>query len=152
MMHPVAGDQFLASTGRRFLSILYEMVFLFSILLFLAVFVTIFEYFVGFIPSRQHSVIVSLTGWHSFLAQLFFLITTGFYYTYCWYMSGQTLAMKSWRIKLVCRDGHKLTKSRLWARYFLVFALFPINFFWVFFDKDRQFLHDRWCKTMLILV
>lgn len=141
-----------ASVGRCFLSILYELLFLSSVLVALAICSTVLEYLFGVVPTHGSLHLVPLADWASLSLQLVFLFVVGFYYTYCWHKSGQTLAMKSWRIRLVCRNGDELTWKRLWMRYFIVFMTFPVNFIWFLVDKDRLFLHDRWCKTMLISV
>lgn len=101
------------------------------------------------------------------------------YFGYCWVKSGQTPAMKTWRIKLQRADGGKLDWQRAGVRFGIALLLFvgvPILSFlawqrvsgetrialwlslawwllpllWPLFDPERQFLHDRLAGTRLI--
>ncbi|MDP3785569.1 MAG: RDD family protein [Undibacterium sp.] len=99
----------------------------------------------------------------------------GLYFIYFWRRSGQTLAMQTWRIKLVNSDGGQVPVSKAVLRYCLAWMwFFPgivissqinlpngqkflpiiIGFVaWaatVYFNKDRQFLHDLIAKTRLV--
>ncbi|MDQ1918860.1 RDD family protein [Massilia pseudoviolaceinigra] len=103
-------------------------------------------------------------------------LVPGAYFIYSWTGSGHTLAMKTWRIKLV-KVGHASVPFKAAAvRYLLgwgwvlpaliicwrfhltskteVASALAINIVaWamtVFLDKDRQFLHDRLAGTRLI--
>ncbi|NHZ63455.1 RDD family protein [Massilia genomosp. 1] len=103
-------------------------------------------------------------------------LVPGAYFIYSWTGSGHTLAMKTWRIKLV-KVGHATVPLKAAVvRYLLgwgwvlpalvicwrfhltgksqVASALAINIVaWgmtVFLDKDRQFLHDRLAGTRLI--
>jgi uncharacterized RDD family membrane protein YckC len=52
------------------------------------------------------------------------LVAVGVYFVYCWVRAGQTLAMKSWRLRLVDRDGRLLRPGRAVLRYLLAWTLF----------------------------
>jgi len=63
--------------------------------------------------------------------------------------------MKTWRIRLVTRDGLALRPSRALLRYLLVWltlALGGMGIVWALVDRDRQFLHDRLAGTRLVMV
>lgn len=93
------------------------------------------------------------TGWKHIVFQLFLLGVVFAYFSLFWLRSGQTLAMKTWRIKLVDRDGALLTLPRAALRFVLALfglACFGITIVWALFDRDRQFLHDRLANTRLI--
>ena len=107
--------------------------------------------------------------------QLLLFLAIGVYFLLCW-RGGQTLPMKTWDIQLVDRNGGRPPLGKLVLRYLLlwplplvaallvqgasiltgytstdlliVFAPFSI-FIWTWFDKDRQFLHDRLAGTRL---
>lgn len=110
--------------------------------------------------------------------KLFLFLVTGAYFTWCWTNTGHTLAMKTWRIKLI-KPGHaRLPWRAAIARYLLawgwfapaliVCALFGLHargqiavalaigvLAWALtalLDKDRQFLHDRLAGTRLVTV
>jgi uncharacterized RDD family membrane protein YckC len=106
---------------------------------------------------------------------LFFVL--GVYFVWFWTHSGQTLAMKTWRIRLVTREGHAVTTKRAIGRYLLAWgwilpglatawllgaknwflALIPAAnmILWaltIYLDPQRQFLHDRIAGTRVVRV
>jgi uncharacterized RDD family membrane protein YckC len=122
--------------------------------------------------SRQSGAIYiqrGLSAWVFFVA--------GIYFTWFWSHGGQTLAMKTWRIRLVTTDGQSLNMRRAAGRYLLawlwvlpglilastlgaqawmlILVPFANAALWalaIYFDPERQFLHDRLCGTRLINV
>lgn len=85
--------------------------------------------------------------------QSYLLLTLGAYFTWFWTHGGRTLAMKTWRLRLVAADGGPVTPRQAMLRF--LFALlglscFGIGILWAWFDADRQFLHDRLAGTRLI--
>ncbi|MDP1897905.1 MAG: RDD family protein, partial [Sulfurimicrobium sp.] len=66
---------------------------------------------------------------------------------------GQTLAMKTWHLRLVSADGAPLTRRRAILRFALALpsTLLGIGILWALFDRERLFLHDRLAKTKIIL-
>ena len=85
--------------------------------------------------------------------QLYLLGVCGAYFTYCWTHNGQTLPMKTWRIRVVTADGGALNAREAVLRY--VFALLGAalaggGFWWALADRESQFLHDRLAGTRLI--
>jgi uncharacterized RDD family membrane protein YckC len=95
------------------------------------------------------------TGWRHHAFQLYLLGILFAYFSAFWLRSGQTLAMKTWRIRLVNRNGGPITFNQAVLRFFL--ALFGLllagaGFWWALFDRDRQFLHDRIVGTRLVRV
>jgi uncharacterized RDD family membrane protein YckC len=95
------------------------------------------------------------SGWVRHVFQLYLLGILFAYFSAFWLRSGQTLAMKTWRIRLVNADGGTLTFSQALLRFFLALLgllLAGAGFWWALFDRDRQFLHDRIAGTRLIRV
>lgn len=85
--------------------------------------------------------------------QMFLLGVVFAYFSTFWLRSGQTLAMKTWRIKLVDREGALITLPHAALRFVLALlglSLGGVSIVWALFDPDRQFLHDRLAKTRLI--
>ncbi len=61
--------------------------------------------------------------------------------------------MKTWRIRLVSKDGHRtLSPGAALLRFIYAFLLVPttIGIFWALLDRDRQFLHDRLAGSLLL--
>ena len=95
------------------------------------------------------------TGWRHYLFQVYILGVLFAYFSAFWLRSGQTLAMKTWRIRLVNPDGTRLTLRQAALRFVIALLgllLAGIGFWWALFDRDRQFLHDRIVGTRLIRV
>jgi uncharacterized RDD family membrane protein YckC len=95
------------------------------------------------------------TGWRHLVFQLYLTAVLFAYFSAFWLRSGQTLAMKTWRIRLVSLNGDPLTLNQAALRF--VLALFGLllagaGFWWALFDRDGQFLHDRIAGTRLVRV
>lgn len=89
------------------------------------------------------------------LHQVYLVLLVGIYFTWQWTRGGQTLPMRTWRLKLVTREGNPVTWGQGVRRF--VFALAGTvfcggGFVWALFDRDRQFLHDRLARTKIIYV
>jgi uncharacterized RDD family membrane protein YckC len=107
--------------------------------------------------------------------QIWLFLVIGAYFTFLWCRSGQTLAMKTWRIRVVSADGSKLGLRQAALRYLLAWMwwmpglmidyLFGLKAWpsvlvvvvgalcWLAAtvrDEQRQFLHDRLAGTRLI--
>jgi uncharacterized RDD family membrane protein YckC len=87
------------------------------------------------------------------LFQVYLAAVAGFYFTWQWVRSGQTLAMKTWRLRLTARDGGPVTVRQAWARYFAALAgvaFFGLTFLWALIDREGLFLHDRIAATRVV--
>jgi uncharacterized RDD family membrane protein YckC len=94
-------------------------------------------------------------GYKRYALQGFLWLTTGVYFMWCWRKTGQTLATKTWKIKLVNQQNITLGTQQAFIRYALSSASLlacGVGFFWSLFDKDGLFLHDRLLKTRFIEV
>lgn len=93
--------------------------------------------------------------WQRHLFQFYILGVLFAYFSAFWLRSGQTLAMKTWRIRLVREDGGRPTLRQAAIRFAVAvpgLLLAGIGLAWAFFDADRQFLHDRVAGTRLVRV
>ncbi|MFZ6775408.1 RDD family protein [Undibacterium sp. Ji83W] len=147
---------------RRLICMVYEAMLLFGI-----VFVSGFIFDV--ITQSRHALMLR----HA--RQFWLFVVIGTYFVFCWSRSGQTLAMQTWRIKVVDLDGGKLPVIKATVRYCLAWMWFlpamALDYqlglkewqmagiviagmlAWAYtarFDKQGQFLHDRLAKTRLI--
>ena len=148
---------------RRMAAFMYEGVLLFGI-----VFVTGLVFGVA---THQTSG-MKLRG--AFLAVLFFVV--GLYFIGLWIRTGQTLAMKTWHLRLLTDRGLPLTPRRALARYLASYiwfipalvlagslklpnawAIFGLVAGWValyalsaLLHPRRQFWHDALCHTAIV--
>ncbi len=87
------------------------------------------------------------------LFRLLALVALAAYFVYCWSHGGQTLPMKTWRLRLVMASGDALKVRDAWRRFVFAVpsvAVCGMGYLWALFDRDRQFLHDRLAGTRLI--
>lgn len=87
------------------------------------------------------------------LFQAWICLVLGAYFVYCWTRSGQTLAMKTWRIRVVRQDGGPVDIRRAIVRYVIALIgtlLVGVTFWWALLDRSRLFLHDRLSGTKLV--
>ena len=112
------------------------------------------------------------------LQSLFLLLVLALYFGWCWLRSGQTLALKTWRMRLVLPDGRPLDMraaclrfvlglllylpllaTSVWWFYqrqqalpyvLLMLALWLVHWGWALVDGERQLLLDRLAGTRLI--
>lgn len=95
------------------------------------------------------------TGWRHYVFQVYLIGVLFAYFSAFWLRSGQTLAMKTWRIRLVDLDGGRPTLRQSALRFVVALIgllLAGAGFWWALFDRDRQFLHDRIAGTRLVRV
>ncbi len=86
--------------------------------------------------------------------QSYLLLVCAGYFAWFWTHGGQTLAMKTWRLRVVSRDGSDLAAGRALLRFAAAIpalGLAGIGVLWALFDRDRQFLHDRLAGTRLVM-
>lgn len=94
----------------------------------------------------------STGGLRRHLLQGWVLLVVGAYLVGFWTRGGQTLAMKTWRIRLQSADGGAVSLASAVRRYFLALlgaAALGAGFLWALVDRDGQFLHDRLAGTRL---
>ena len=163
MEHTMTSDISLVapSLRRRMACWIYEGLLLFGVV-FLA------GYLFSTLSQSRHA----LDNRHGLQAFLFLII--GLYFTWFGH-KGQTLAMKTWRIRVVDVRGQALTQKRAFLRYVLswvwfippLLALAPLDLTggeilvlclgWILvwallsrFQTQQQFWHDVWAGTRLI--
>ena len=87
------------------------------------------------------------------MLQFWVLAVAGGYFAWFWTHGGQTLPMKTWKLKLVRFDGAPVSLGRALHRYVIAvlgFFALGLGFLWALVDRDRQFLHDRLAGTALV--
>jgi uncharacterized RDD family membrane protein YckC len=95
-------------------------------------------------------------SWLGVLELLHIFILFGGYFVWFWCRHGQTLAMQTWRLKVVsAADGRNPSWRRALLRYVLSWpsvSLCGVGLLWALLDDDRQFLHDRLAGTRVVLI
>ena len=151
------------SLRRRLAAFVYEGVLLFGV-------VMIGGWLYDTLTQHRHAM-QGRTGLQAFL-----FLLLGIYFVWFWTHGGQTVAMKTWHIRLVDANGRALGQPRAFARYALAWLWFvPAlaaaryvgpNSAWAIFalmtvgvaayallaltNPQRQFLHDLICGTRLV--
>ncbi len=151
------------SIARRLAAFLYEGALLFGIVWLVA-----FVY--GVVTDQRHALKGALG------LQLTLFVVLGLYFIYFWSRQGQTLAMRTWRLRLLAADGRPPRAGRAALRYLLAWLWFlpalaivglsGLTGGGVIFAvvvagalayaalarlrADRQFLHDVACGTRII--
>jgi uncharacterized RDD family membrane protein YckC len=97
------------------------------------------------------------------------------YFTWSWSQGRATLAQKTWRLRVVDRNGDWVSIRTALARYLACWVgpalagiaylvqhpqghgahaawLVTLNFLWALLDRDRQYLHDRIAGTRIVTV
>jgi len=93
-------------------------------------------------------------GWRRHVLQGWIVLVSGAYFVWFWTHGGRTLAMKTWRIRLIAEDGGPVGTARATHRFAVaLLGLFAAGagFAWALIDRERQFLHDRLSGTRLIV-
>ncbi|MDR7331426.1 RDD family protein [Roseateles asaccharophilus] len=141
-----------AGLARRFAAFIYEGVLLFAVLFFAC--------FLYVVLTRQKDALFGAPGY------VFAFVVPAAYFLYFWTRTGQTLALKTWHLRVVDMHGRPLGMARAFARYVLSWLwLLPGLSLWLFgvrgglltaglvawiaiytllarLHPQRQFLHD----------
>ncbi len=85
-------------------------------------------------------------------ASLFYIICF-LYYSHSWRRGGQTVGMKSWRIKVISEYKPEVTLSQCMLRsaigFFSILAA-GLGFLWMLFNKKQQTWHDKASMTRVV--
>lgn len=144
---PTAGGRIpveLAGLRRRIASMVYEVLLLAGILALTFM-----------VPNLVLGVLFasSMPGW---VMWIHVVLVLGAYFVWYWTRQGQTLAMQTWRLRIVnAADGCSPRAATAWLRYALCWPslwFFGIGVLWALVDRDRQFLHDRLAGTRIVLL
>lgn len=148
---------------RRMACFVYEGVLLFGV-------VMVAGLFYGIVTRQTHA----LVGTDGLRASIFVVLAV--YFVYFWTRSGQTLAMQTWHIRLVTREGQPVRPLRALCRYMLAWLWFvpALAAVWMtgltggwpttgalvagvltyaglsWLHPQRQFWHDAACGTRLV--
>lgn len=162
-MKPAADPRRAPPLRRRLAAFVYEGMLLFGVIMAAGI-------VYGVATDQRHALQGSLG------LQIFMFAVLGLYFGWFWVRQGQTLAMRTWRMKLVTADGQPLGWGRALLRYLLAWlwflpALAALGIAGLkgagpafgaitagvltygalsFLHPQRQFLHDAICGTRLV--
>ncbi len=74
------------------------------------------------------------------------------FYGWFWTHGGQTLGMRSWKVRIITSDGADLTWQRAFIRFtitVLTWLPFGVGFWWQYLAKDRLSWADKMSGTRL---
>lgn len=151
------------SLRRRMAAFVYEGVLLFGVLMVAGL-------LYGLVTQQRHA----LVGMHGLQAFLF--VVLGLYFAGFWSHGGQTVAMKTWHIRVLTKDGRPVPAGRAVLRYLWSWLWFLPALAWSWaagvrsggmvalalalgvlvyalssrFNKQRQFWHDLLSGTKLV--
>ena len=134
-----------ATLFRRLAALVYDL-FIVVAILFLgsAIGITIAVIVAGETAVTEENVLVENPVFFGWL-----LFCWCYYYYYCWIKTGQTLAMKTWRMKLITVSGEPLKLQQALIRFFLGFCGFS-NLTAIL--PSRWTLHDSLSKTRIVVL
>jgi uncharacterized RDD family membrane protein YckC len=87
------------------------------------------------------------------ILQIYLLFVCATYFVWFWLHGGQTLPMKTWKIRLLTRTGKPAGLGQGILRFLTALvgiACAGFGLLWALWDRDRQFLHDRISGTRLV--
>jgi uncharacterized RDD family membrane protein YckC len=148
---------------RRLACFVYEGVLLFGVVMAAGL-------VYGIVTQQRHALVGALG------LRIFLFLVLGAYFVWFWSRGGQTLAMQTWRIRLVTRRGEPVSRRRALCRYLLAWLWFVpalaaleltgLRGAWPAFaaivtgvlayaalawlHPDRQYWHDAVCGTRLV--
>ncbi|QMU62734.1 MAG: RDD family protein [Gammaproteobacteria bacterium] len=125
---------------RRFSAILYDS-FLLLTALFIASFVIVIP--TGIKPEDPYF----------FLFQAYIFLIAYLFFAWFWTRGGQTLGMRTWKMKVVNHDGTKISYETALIRFIvsiISWLPFGLGYLWSLWDKKHRTWHDMASKTKLI--
>ncbi|VAW72256.1 hypothetical protein MNBD_GAMMA10-1664 [hydrothermal vent metagenome] len=75
------------------------------------------------------------------------------FYAWFWTHGGQTLGMKTWRIKLISNETDKISRKQAVIRYFaavLSWSVVGLGFLWSLIDRKKRCWHDILSASQLV--
>lgn len=93
-------------------------------------------------------------GLRRHIFQAYLLMIVSGYFTWFWVHGGQTLAMKTWHIRLVTVENGYIPVKVALLRFVLAtagLAFFGAGWWWMLFDRENCTLHDRLAGTRLVV-
>jgi len=127
-----------AGVARRIGALLYDALLLLALL------------FVAFIPVTIITEASGTSTLASAITTLYLLTICFLFYGWFWTHGGQTLGMRSWKLKIEQLDGSTVNWPLAIKRYLLALFTLGLGILWIPFDRDHLAWHDRLSGTRII--
>ena len=131
-------DQSRVGLPRRLGAVFYDSLLLFALLLFASL------VFVPFHITPRHVLYPLYVGYIYLVCFLF--------YGWFWTHGGQTLGMRTWRFRVIHKNGGAITWAQALLRFLsaaISWLLLGAGFLWCLFNRDKLALHDVISGTRL---
>ena len=141
-----------ANLARRLAALVYDLFLLFSITLAYGLLLLLIKVVFNGTQGLEEVQPGPFLQWLSFAG---WLVALGSYYYICWRKQGQTLGMKSWRLKLQQADGSLASPEQCIKRCILatlLLGLLGIGYLWCLVPPRRVCLHDIFSGTEVVLI
>lgn len=128
---------------RRFMAIFYDLFLLTAILFLATALVNAINQGKAIDPDSPYILLLDL-----YLASIIF-----FYFGWFWTHGGQTLGMKTWKIKLISNDSDSVSWKQALTREItavISWLCLGLGFFWSLFDRKKRSWHDMTSRTTLV--
>jgi uncharacterized RDD family membrane protein YckC len=128
---------------RRFMAIFYDLFLLTAILFLATALVNAINQGEAIDPDSPYILLLDL-----YLTSIIF-----FYFGWFWTHGGQTLGMKTWKIKLISNDSDSVSWKQVLIREttaVISWLCLGLGFFWSLFDRKKRSWHDMTSRTMLV--
>ena len=158
---PLPATAIIAALWRRFAAMAYDGLTLLGISMAYGALVTLLGVAIYGAPSESspntHYQSMFQTGGTSELVMLGWVTCMVGFYVFFWQRSGQTLGMRAWRLKVV--DEHNPLQRLSWVRCtqraawgFLSLALAGAGYWYLWFNRRQQCLHDQLTQTCVVVI
>lgn len=132
-----------AGLFRRLLAIIYDLFLLIALLFIATAFAMVFNQGDAIEPGQP-----------LYPYYLVYLLTVSFaFFGWFWTHGGQTLGMKTWKIRLQQTDGQSISWQLALIRFFtaiLSWSLLGMGFIWSLFQPQKRAWHDMASKCVML--
>jgi uncharacterized RDD family membrane protein YckC len=152
LAHPQENSMHSANLLRRLAAFIYDAFLLFAITLSYGLLLLLLKVIFNGTQGLENIQPGPLLQWLSLGGWLAALIG---YYFVCWRKQGQTLGMKSWRLRLQQTDGSLATAEQCVKRSVLAtlsLCLFGIGYLWCLIPSAKGCLHDIYTGTEVVVL
>ncbi|RUO20018.1 hypothetical protein CWE08_08880 [Aliidiomarina iranensis] len=141
-----------AGLGRRVLAIVYDSLVVAAVIMFA------FAMLLALLGLLTKTGVVTLAEGedHAALLQgnpittIYLIAVLLWFYVGFWVRGGQTLGMRTWRLRVRNTDNSRITKKQALIR--ALTALFGFGNLWVLFGKEKLALQDRLAKCEVVVL